>query len=810
MALAAGTRLGPYEVLGLIGAGGMGEVYRARDSRLERDVAIKVLPADRLTDAGRRQRFIQEARAASALNHPHIVTIYEIEHAGDHDFIVMEYIRGRSLDQVIPRHGLRLSEVLRIAIPVADALAAAHARGIIHRDIKPANVMVGDAGEVKVLDFGLAKLLGREVSAEDETSTHVADPHVSRPGTVTGTAAYMSPEQALGEKLDTRSDIFSFGAMLYEMVTGVRAFGGASTADVLNAIVRTSPKRPTEVAPDVPLELERVVVRCLRREPDRRFQHIGDVKVALQEIKEESESGSATVTARPRRWRGLVLAVAASLAVITIVAVWWRGRQAREPARALMRMVPLTTLPGVAGSPTFSPDGRQVAFTWNGQKQDNFDIYVTFVGSTDVRRLTNDPLPDLQPRWSPDGRSIAFLRERADGTTVQVISSLGGADRNVSDFRGADSLSWSPDSRWLAAGRFGKSLDRTSTVGDRGIYLMPVEGGEPRHLITPTTGDTYISVPAFSPDGRRLAYSSCTSPTTIDLVMGSCDVFAVDLDATLTPTAPARAMTHERLLFLGSIAWTSDGHDLIYAGTSGDPGYLWRVAADGTATVQRLEIAGFHADEPAIASAGDRLAFTNSGGNVGIWRFDTEGSVQPMVGSSNNDGQARLSSDGRRVAFTSARYGNTSEIWVAGADGSDMRQLTHGPGRDQGAPFWSPDDHQLVFDSFGDDNRYHIWIIDANGGTPHRVTTEVGDQNAPTWSHDGRWVYYSADQGNGRDIWRVPPRGGTPERVTRGGSGYFACESPDGKSLVYQPRESDMPLMTMSLVGGTARQSYAA
>ena len=456
----------------------------------------------------------------------------------------------------------------------------------------------------------------------------------------------------------------------------------------------------------MPSELERVVILLVcGEEPDRRFQHIGDVKVALQEIKEESESGSAPVTARPRRWRGLVMAAAASLAVITIVAVWWRGRQAREPAPALMRVVPLTTLPGKVGSPTFSPDGGQVAFTWNGQKQDNFDIYVTFVGSSDVRRLTNDPLPDVHPRWSPDGRSIAFLRVRADGTTVQVISPLGGADRKVSDFRDADSLSWSADSRWLAAGRWGKSLDKTSPIGDRGIYLIPVEGGEPRQLITPTTGDTYISNPAFSPDGRRLAYFSCTSPTTIELVMGSCDVFIVYLDPALTPTAPPRAITHERLLSAGPIAWTSDGHDLIYAGTTGDPGYLWRVAADGTATVRRLEIAGFHADEPAIASAGDRLAFMNGGGAVGIWRFDIEGSVQPMVGSSTAEGQARLSPDGRRVAFTSARYGNTSEVWVAGADGSDMRQLTHGPGRDQGAPFWSPDGHQLVFDSFGDDNR---------------------------------------------------------------------------------------------------------
>jgi serine/threonine protein kinase len=223
MALQAGSTLGPYEVLSLIGAGGMGEVYRARDPRLNREVTIKVLPAERVADEDRRRRFVQEAHAASALNHPHIITIYEIESANGIDFIVMEYVRGKSLDALIPRHGMRLGEVLRIAIPVADALAAAHARGIIHRDLKPANVMVGTDGAVKVLDFGLAKLSG-DNGADEAELTHTANVALSAPGTIAGTAAYMSPEQATVGTVDARSDIFSFGALLYEMVTGARAF----------------------------------------------------------------------------------------------------------------------------------------------------------------------------------------------------------------------------------------------------------------------------------------------------------------------------------------------------------------------------------------------------------------------------------------------------------------------------------------------------------------------------------------------------------------------------------------------------------
>jgi eukaryotic-like serine/threonine-protein kinase len=317
MALAPGSKLGPYEVIALIGAGGMGEVYRARDPRLNREVAIKVLPADRVSDDDRRRRFVQEAHAASALNHPHIITIYEIESANGIDFIVMEYVRGKSLDALIPRHGMRLGEVLRIAIPVADALAAAHARGIIHRDLKPANVMVGTDGAVKVLDFGLAKLSGSNDAADDHL-THTAAGGLSAPGTIAGTAAYMSPEQATGGPVDARSDIFSFGALLYEMVTGARAFAGTSTADTLSAVIRAQPKSPTALVSTLPADLEKVILRCLRKDLQRRFQHIDDVKIALQDIKEESDSGAAASApvARTRR-TPLIAALVATVLLIS-------------------------------------------------------------------------------------------------------------------------------------------------------------------------------------------------------------------------------------------------------------------------------------------------------------------------------------------------------------------------------------------------------------------------------------------------------------------------------------------------------------
>src|SRR5580765_6809305 len=584
MPLSPGSHLGPYEVLALIGAGGMGEVYRAHDPRLDREVAIKVLPHDRVADEHRRQRFIQEAKAASALNHPHIVTIHEIESANDIDFLVMEYVRGKSLDALIPRQGMRLSELVRIAIPVADALAAAHARGIVHRDLKPANVMVGDNGAVKVLDFGLAKLLDTDTKPEDDTVTLAASVGLSAPGAIAGTAAYMSPEQAAGEKVDARSDIFSFGAMLYEMVTGQRAFAGASLADTLNAVIRAQPRAPSAIVPTVPSDLEKVIVRCLRKDPGRRFQHIADVKVALQEIKEDSESGATSAAALPRQSRGRRSAALGGILVVAAAAAGWLLRPHGAVEALPMRVVPLTTLPGEEQGPTFSPDGEQVAFTWNGEKQDNYDIYVTIVGSSEIRRLTTDPLADVAPSWSPDGRQIAFRRHTTAGPSdsgreppqIRIMSALGGSDQKVSDFPARGKMSWSPDGRYLAVSR---ARSPGGTTESTGIYLVPTQGGEPRRL-TQATAPADDRAPAFSPDGRRLAYASCK----IGL---ACDVEVVDLDATLAPVgAPRRLVTSVELI--NGLAWTRDGTSLIYGCLpAADVFYLWRVGVDGTQPPER-------------------------------------------------------------------------------------------------------------------------------------------------------------------------------------------------------------------------------
>jgi serine/threonine protein kinase/Tol biopolymer transport system component len=771
--LLPGARLGAYEILAPLGAGGMGEVYRARDPRLNREVAIKVLPADRLADSNRRARFVQEAQAASALNHPHIVTIHEIESADGAEFIVMEYVRGKSLDALIPRHGMRLGEALRIAIPVADALAAAHARGIVHRDLKPANVMVGEEGAVKVLDFGLAKLIDSESIPEDEILTAAVAGDLTAPGNITGTAAYMSPEQATGGKVDGRSDIFSFGALLYEMVTGVRAFVGKSPADTVLQVIRTQPKPPGEIVVSLPRELERLIMRCLRKEPERRYQTLSDVSLELQDIKEESDSIRVQTGLSPvsrNRSRVTWVAVAVLLLVGAATAVWLR----RSPAAPRMQqpaLVTLTSMRGVESSPTFSPDGEQVAFAWNGEGENNWDIYLKLVGSSEVRRLTTDPARDERPIWAPDGREIAFLRRGTGSTTLLTVSPVTGTERKLASVESERlvDVSWWADGRWLA-------LAGLVPGQGHGVYLVPSEGGQLRALIRAAAAEYYTAL-ATSPDGRRLALGVCSAAV-------RCHLKLVDIGPDLTVSGSPRSVTVRAGPEVTAIAWTREERSVVYASDS----RLWRVDVDGSGSAERLDVAGIGAQTPAVAPKHDRLAFALGRTTVSIHPLDMTSASAPVLTSSGWDFDVRFSPDGRRLAFTSTRLGEGTQIWTSRVDGTGARQLVQGTGKVQGSPAFSPDGRQIAFDYRQDDGSWSIFVVDADGGAPRPVTMEPGDENLPTWSLDGQWLYYTSEQKAGRNVWRVPVGIGHPQQITTGGSRYRVAISPDGREVLFQPR----------------------
>ncbi|HEY8234061.1 MAG TPA: protein kinase [Vicinamibacteria bacterium] len=805
MSLAVGHRLGAYEILAPIGAGGMGEVYRARDTRLGREVAIKVLPADRLADESRKRRFQQEARAASALNHPHIVTVHEIESADGMDFLVMEYVPGKTLDALV-RARMSLADTLRIAIPIADALACAHAAGIVHRDLKPRNVVVTPGGAPKVLDFGLAKLTVPEPSSgeRDTLSEETRERFQGGPARLAGTPGYMSPEQVAGGPVDARSDIFAFGCVLYEMVTGRRAFSGNSQVETLTAVLAAPPKPPSELVSDLPRDLEKIIQRCLRKEPEKRFQHMADVKVELEEVLDDVSSPIRAAVGRPwlrfRPGAALLLAAAAATAILLV-------RNVRAPQPPMPRIVPLTASQGDERDASFSPDGTQVAFAWDAQSgtapalaslpPTNWDIWLKIIGSSEVRRLTSDPASEQYPAWSPDGRQIAFVRYREGaGASVHLVSPMGGAERRVADVLVAPSqIAWSPDGRWLALRRR-RGADETAT----GIYLVPLQEGEPRSITVPQPSG-YDAYPAFSPEGRRLAYSSCGAG-----LFPPCNVHVVEVGADFAPTGPPRPLTRQAAGIVG-LTWTRDGRSIVYssAHVGQDRARLWRVAASGEELPERLEFVPPGALNPAVAPALERLAFTHSTFDVDIHRFEPGRPSRAIVVSSFPDYAPTFSPDGRRIAFESGRSGERQEIWLADADGSNATQLTHGPGHWQGTPRFSPDGRLVAFESRGDDGYADVWVVDAEGGVPRRITDGPLTNGMASFSRDGRFLYFRADHASGRDISRVPLAGGAPQRLTRDG-GLLARESPDGRSLFYTQRDGSSPLLRLELPNGPARK----
>ncbi len=422
MTLPAGTRVGPYETHSFLGAGGMGDVYEAIDTRLNRRVALKILPPALVADPERRQRFVQEAQFASALQHPNIVTIFDIGSADGTEYLAMELVRGRTLDAVIQGKGLRLADALRYAIQITDALAAAHAAGIVHRDLKPANIMVTDQGQIKILDFGLATLVDQGlVSGAEET--RLLEAVKTGAGTILGTVAYMSPEQAEGKKVDARSDLFSFGAILYEMLSGQRAFQGDSTPAMLAAVITLEPRPLASLAAGVPQGVERLVSRCLRKDLSRRAQHASDVKLTLEELREDSASAVLAPTSAPARHRrpGPAALTGAAVVVVALAAgaawLWW-PRAAPSPTS--FSPTPLTALPGFEEYPSFSPDASQVAFEWMPEGSPRPDVYVQLVNGMGRRlRLASDGGSHGFPAWSPDGKWIAMWHQ-ASGTRVSA------------------------------------------------------------------------------------------------------------------------------------------------------------------------------------------------------------------------------------------------------------------------------------------------------------------------------------------------------------------------------------------------------
>ena len=772
-----------YRIIEKIGEGGMGVVYRARDEHLKRDIAIKVLPPELMTDPERKKRFVQEARAASALNHPNIVMIHDVTSEGGIDFMAMELVAGKALDQKIGRKGMRLDDALKCAIQIADALAAAHAAGIVHRDLKPANILVTESGHVKVLDFGLAKLT-QPLNGEQSDTSSVA--MSTEEGRVMGTAAYMSPEQAQGKLVDARSDIFTFGAVLYEMASGKRAFPGDNTASIISEILKSD---PPSLNAAIPQDFAKIISHCLRKDPGRRFQHMGDVRVALEDLQEESNSGESSRVPMQekragRRWALLVGAVA--LAILAAGAAFIYVGRTRNEAPPVS-VVPLTGYKGVQLQPYFSPDGSRVAFSWNGEKEDNFDIYIKAIGPGPARRLTSHPAVDNFPTWSPDGNWISFYRNRF----TYLVSPEGGIERKLT--RGI-AQSWTPDGRFLAC---------SDSEGEDpwAIYLVSVETGEKTGPLTsPIPGSFGDRAPVISPDGKSLAFLRHAGNS--DSVN---DIYILPLENGKPSREAWRLTNDERMA--GTPCWTSDNREIVFWSLRSGRRALFRAAVYPGAVPQRIP--GTDDGRFSTLSKGIpcRLVYSRFVLNENIWsmQMDGDGSIahspERLTFSVGQDMDPQFSTGGDRIAFRSDRSG-FMEIMVCNRDGSNPMQLTSFKGtRAAGAPRWSPDDQRIAFDSQGP-NSMSIFVVGAEGGAHRQITQGYWTDLRPSWSHDGRWIYFGSNRSGKSQVWKSSTTGEGIRQVTLDG-GWESFESHDGKTLFYTKGGYFSPgLWSMPVAGG--------
>ncbi len=804
-----GRTLGHYQILGELGVGSMGVVYKARDTRVDRFITLRVLPPAKTADAERRNRFAQEARAASSLNHPNIVAIYDIAQDDGTDFIAMEYVAGKTLDQLIPKKGFPLLQALKYAIPIVDALAAAHAAGIVHANLKPANIMVSEKGVVKLLDFGLARLVDKAGSKDPDHATTI--PMVSEPrvgeGLTARTAAYLSPEQAEGRKIDHRSDIFSFGSLLYEMVSGQKPFQADSALATLEAIIRTDARPLSEIASHLPYDIEKILSRCLRKEPDRRFQHMADIKVALQELTEEQDSSrfrALLTRSRKRRmqtiqwgrlwksrWRVAaiaVLAIAAALVWYLLRTPFWGSAES---------VVAVTTYPGWESDPSFAPNGKELVFSWTGGEAGKEDLYRKSLNEPEPLRLTRGSGNDCSAAWSPDGRQIAFIRARVrQNWEVMLIPALGGQERKLAEVTPPAGmpgpyLAWTPDGLALAI------VDGTSPDGPFSLYLLSVESGERRRLTTPPLGTLGDTAPCFSPENRHLAFIR-------QRAIADGDLHVLSLTSEQRPQEAPRRLTFDSS-WATSPVWTADGEEIVFWSQRAGPSRLWRIAASGSSPPSPLASVLGASPPIAISRRGDHLAYVAATGGSDICRLDIANqagiasSPERIVATTRDEAFPSFSRDGRKIVYQSTSTGYP-EIWIAGSDGGSPVRLTSMGAPGTGTPRWSPEGDRVVFAS-GSGKNTDVFVADAGGGKPRRLMTDPAEDVMPSWSHNGMWIYFCSNRTGEYQIWKVRATGGDAIQLTKNG-GLAALESADGKILYYAKGEDQTALWSVPVDGG--------
>jgi eukaryotic-like serine/threonine-protein kinase len=750
-----GTTLGPYSLLSVLGVGGMGEVYLARDERLKRRLALKILPPHFVTDNTRVERFAREARAVSALNHPNIVTVYEIGQLTGTHFIAMEYVDGQTLREKIhnaKQELLEVKEVVEIALQISAALAAAHEAGVIHRDIKPENLMQRRDDYVKVVDFGLAKLTEPQRSLA-ETLGNSSDPAATNSGTVLGTLRYMSPEQAQGREVDGRSDIFSLGVVLYELLTGSPPFKGDKPAAILDAIVHHTPLPLKQLRPEVSPKFEQIITRMLEKDRDLRYQSADELRTVLKQFKRELDSAPthslnsghgnsghtySVQSAAAPSWLKAKNVAATVVALLVIGGAGWRfwPNDKDEPAswfNAYKRR--LTDFAGEERNPNLSPDGKRVFYGRRVQGQ--WDIFSQRVGGSIPTNLTeNNDTDDTQPACSPDGTRVVFRSER-DGGGLFVMGAGGENVRRIANF--GHNPAWSPDEQQIVCGTY-YFFDPKLRSSKGRVVVINIASGQERVLVE----DEDAAQPRWSPSGQRIAFFRRTAAN-------RRDIWTIAQDG-----SDPRAVTDDTAVDWNPV-WSGDGKYLYFASDRQAAASLWRVRID--------EATGRPLSQP-----------------------------EPVTGPTAEVFQMDMAHDGRRIVYmTRVLDANLKAIGfdpVKLSVTGDAIAITQGT-RPSGAPSLSPDGQWVAFHSLGAP-REDIWLTRADGsGNPSNLTDDEPADRAPHWSPVGQRLVFFSDRTGLAQIWLMNPDGSGRRQLTfTKGGGIYPFWSPDGRRIAYQLRSA--------------------
>jgi Tol biopolymer transport system component len=785
MQLSAGTRLGPYEILDAIGAGGMGEVYRARDTRLERTVAVKILPAQFSSDPLRKQRFEREAKTISSLNHPHICVLYDVGSQDGVEYLVMECVEGETLAKRLEKGPLPLEQVLKFAPQIADALDKAHRRGIIHRDLKPGNIMLTSTG-AKLLDFGLAKPPAPLASMATLTATAAKQSPATEQGTIVGTFQYMSPEQIEGKELDARSDIFSLGAVLYEMVTGLRAFQGKSQLSVASAILEKEPASISSIKPMTPPALDHAIRRCLAKDSEERWQTARDLMLELKWMAEVQGGSPSTVVSRRKFYERMAWGAATALVIVSIFAAvgWWQAtRVAPEhfPMRLSAELPPGARINRFRGSQlAISPDGTLIVVAEQNKPTGDWHLAMRRLDQGQFEPLSGTDHA-LMPFFSPDGQWVAFF---SDGK-LKKIAVQGGTPATLCDAPGPRGGSWGDDGNIVAAFNGGSS----------GLMRIPSGGGVPTEVTRPNTekGEMAHAWPQVLPGSQAVLFTVYKS--------GAYE----DAEIDVISFKNGERKTLYRGGYFGRYA--SSGHLLfLHQGTLWVAPFNLRQLTVTTALQPALE------EVNSNVNGGGDFDFSQTGALVyvsseaqssfpySIWWLDSEGQTKPLQATPGMYENPHFSPDGKRLAFELASSPARADIWVKDLERDTTSRLTQLPGRNN-APLWTPDGKGIVFGSTRQAAPGIYWIRADGAGEAQRLTDSKTLQlQAPrSFSPDGRrlaYVQFGADIH--LEIWTAPVEGdrdhpqlGNAEPFLRTSfSETQPAFSPDGQWLAYSSNES--------------------